>query len=137
MGRAKSTYDVDPGRGWILFAGAMLALAGCLNMIYGIAAISGSSFYVDDIKYVFGNLNTWGWAMTIVGALQLITSYGVFTFAEWARWLGITFAGLNMVIQFLSIGSYPFLAIMVFFIDIIIIWGLLVYGGRDRYSLAG
>jgi hypothetical protein len=137
MARAKSTYDVDPGKGWILFAGTMLALAGCLNMIYGIAAIANSNFYVKDIEYVFGDLKMWGWILTIVGALQIATSYGVFTFAEWARWAGITFASVNMVVQFVAIGSHPFLSIMVFFIDVIVIWGLLVYGGRDRYSLAG
>ena len=137
MGRAKSTYDVDPGRGWILFAGAMLALAGCLNMIYGIAAISGSSFYVDDIKYVFGNLNTWGWVLTVVGVAQIVISYGVFTLTEWGRWLGIIAAGLNMLVEFVATSSHPFLSIMIFFIDVIIVWGLLTYGGKDRYSLAG
>src|SRR4051812_348589 len=116
MARAKSTYDVDPGRGWILFAGTMLALAGCLNMIYGIAAIANSNFYVKDIEYVFGDLKTWGWVLTIFGAIQLGTSYGVFTFAEWARWVGIACAGLNMVAQFLAIGSHPFLSVMVFFV---------------------
>ena len=137
MARARSTYDVDPGRGWVLFAGTLLSLAGCLNMIYGIAAIADSTFFVNDIKYVFGNLNTWGWVLTIGGALQIITSYGVFTFAEWARWAGITFAGLNMLVQFLAIASHPFLSIMLFFVDVIIIWGLLTYGGKDRHSLAG
>jgi hypothetical protein len=137
MARAKSTYDVDPGRGWILFAGTMLALVGCLNMIYGIAAISNSSFFLADTKYVFGNLNTWGWVLTVVGALQIVSSYGVFTFAEWARWAGIAFASLNMLAQFVAIANHPALSIMIFFVDVIIIWGLLTYGGKDRLSLAG
>ena len=137
MARARSTYDVDPGRGWILFAGTMLLLVGCLNLIYGIAAISNSTFFVNDIKYVFGNLNTWGWVMTVVGAAQILISYGVFTLTEWGRWLGIIAAGLNMLVQFVAISSHPFLSIMIFFIDVIIVWGLLTYGGKDRYSLAG
>ena len=137
MARARSTYDVDPGRGWILFAGTMLLLVGCLNLIYGIAAISNSTFFVADIKYVFGNLNTWGWVLTVVGVAQIVISYGVFTLTEWGRWLGIIAAGLNMLVQFVAISSHPFLSIMIFFIDVIIIWGLLTYGGKDRYALAG
>ena len=42
-----------------------------------------------------------------------------------------------MLVQFLAIASHPFLSIMIFFVDVIIIWGLLTYGGKDRYSLAG
>ena len=105
MARARSTYDVDPGRGWILFAGTMLLLVGCLNLIYGIAAISNSTFFVADIKYVFGNLNTWGWVLTVVGVAQIVISYGVFTLTEWGRWLGIIAAGLNMLVEFVAISS--------------------------------
>ena len=32
------TYRVDPGHGWVLFAGIMLAVVGVLNVAYGIAA---------------------------------------------------------------------------------------------------
>ena len=132
-----STYDVDPGKGWIIFAGVMLAIIGTLNLIYGIAMIDGSTFFVEDTKFVLGNLNTWGWVLAILGAGQLISSFGVFAAKEWARWLGILFAGGNMIAQFLSIASHPALTIMIFFVDVIIIWGLLTYGGRDRHSLAG
>jgi len=137
MARAKSTYDVDPGRGYVLFAGTMLALVGCINMIYGIGAIADSNFYVADIKYVFGDLHTWGWIVTIAGALQIAASFGVFMETEWGRWLGIIAASVNILVEFLAITSHPFISIMAFFVDITIIWGLLTYGGRDRYSLAG
>ena len=72
------TYNVDPGKGWVLFAGIMLGLVGVLNLIYGIGAIADSRFYVRDVAYVFGNLNTWGWLLTVVGGVQLIASAGVF-----------------------------------------------------------
>jgi len=137
MSRPRSTYDVDPGRGWILFAGTMLALVGCLNAIYGLAAISDSSFFVGQQRYVFGNLNTWGWVMTVVGLAQIAISFGIFTESEWGRWGGIVAAGLNMIVQFVAITGHPLVSILAFFIDVIVIWGLLTYGGKDRYSLAG
>jgi hypothetical protein len=63
-------YETSP-TDWLLFAGIMLALAGILNVIYGIAAIGDSSFFVNDTKYILSDLNTWGWIMLGLGALQI------------------------------------------------------------------
>jgi len=35
-------------------------IAGTLNIIYGIAAISDANFFEDTTRYVFSNLNAWG-----------------------------------------------------------------------------
>ncbi|HET6546882.1 MAG TPA: DUF2127 domain-containing protein [Solirubrobacter sp.] len=129
------TYHVDPGRGWLLFAGIMLGVVGFLNVVYGIAAIGDSRFYVRGVEYVIGDLNTWGWILTVVGALQLAAAFGVWRQTEWGRWLGITLAGGNAIIQMLMIPAHPLWSVMVFAVDIIIIFGLASFGGRDRYSL--
>jgi hypothetical protein len=131
------TYNVDPGKGWLLFAGIMLALIGALNLVYGIAAISDSTFYVQDVEFVFADLKTFGWCLTVIGAAQLAAAIGIWRLTEWGRWLGIACAVLNAFLQFLVLPASPVWAIMVFFVDIIIVFGLLTYGGRDRWSLAG
>lgn len=131
------TYDVDPGKGWLLFAGIMLAVVGTINLIFGIAAISDSEFYVQNVNFVISSLKTWGWFLTIIGAVQLLVAFGVFRESETARWLGIAFAAANMIVQFLIFPAQPGTSIMIFFVDVIIIFGLLTYGGRDRRSLAG
>ena len=46
-------------------------LVGVLNVIWGIAAIGDSSFFVNDQKYILSNLNTWGWVTLILGAVQI------------------------------------------------------------------
>jgi hypothetical protein len=120
-----------------MFAGIMLAVIGVLNVVYGIAAIDDSTFYVRDVQFVLADLQTWGWILLIVGIVQLVAAFGVFTKTEWGRWLGIALATGNAVVQFFVLPAHPVWAIMVFFVDIIIIFGLLTYGGRDRYSLAG
>ena len=56
---------------------------------------------------------------------------------EWARWAGIALASLNMIASFLAIASHPVLTVMLFFVDVIVIFALFTYGGRDRYSPAG
>jgi hypothetical protein len=132
-----STYHVDPGRPWLIFAGVMLAIVGVLNLVYGIAMIGESTFFVAETKFVLANLNFWGWVLTCLGAAQLVTVAGLYMQQEWARWLGILFAALNMIANFLAIASAPVLVMLLFFVDVIIIWGLFTYGGRDRYNLAG
>ena len=61
--------------GWVTFAGALLLLAGILNVIYGIAAIGDSKFFIQDQKYILSNLNTWGWVTLILGVLQFIAAF--------------------------------------------------------------
>src|SRR4051794_28433422 len=130
------TYHVDPGHGWILFAGIMLAMIGVLNVVYGIAAVSNSKVFVRDVAFVLGSLNAWGWVLIVIGVCQLAVSVGIFRLSEAARWLGILFAAANGVVQLLVLPAHPVWALMVFFVDIIIVFGLLTYGGRDRYNLA-
>jgi uncharacterized membrane protein len=131
------TYDVDPGRGWVLFAGIMTAFVGVLNVIYGIAAVSDSKFFVRDVAFVIGSLHLWGWFLIVVGAVQLCVAVGIWRATEWGRWLGILSAATNGFIQFLVMPAYPLWAVMVLMVDVIIVFGLLTYGGRDRDSLAG
>ena len=56
-------HESEHGQGWVTFAGIMLAVLGILNVIYGIAAIDNANVYVGDTKYVFGDLNLWGWLL--------------------------------------------------------------------------
>jgi uncharacterized membrane protein (DUF2068 family) len=127
---AQQSYPADASRGygWVLFAGTMLMIVGTLNFVYGIAAISDSKFYVKDAQFVISNLNTWGWFLVIVGAVQAISALGIWAQAAGARWVGIISAAVNAIIQMLAISAYPFLAISLFAIDILIIYGLLAHG---------
>ena len=137
MARAKSTYDVDPGRGWVLFAGHDARARRLPEPDLRHRDDRQLDVLRRRHKYVFGEPQHLGLGARDRRCLQLITSYGVFTYAEWARWAGITFAGLNMIVQVPGDRQPPVLSIMIFFVDVIIIWGLFTYGGKDRYSLAG
>src|SRR5205085_10919681 len=87
--------DETRGYGWVIFSGTMLAILGTVNIIAGIGAIDDSKFYVHGAKYVFGDLNTWGWIVLITGSAQLLTAFGVWARSNVATWAGVLFAGLN------------------------------------------
>jgi hypothetical protein len=114
-------YDTESGSGWLLFAAIMLAIVGVLNVIYGIAAIGNSNFFVNDTQYILSGLNTWGWVTLGVGVIQLF-----------ACWLGIIVASASAIAALLSIPAYPFWSLAIFALDIMIIYGLAAYGGQRR-----
>ena len=120
------------GEGWLLFAAIILAIVGVLNVIYGIAAIGDSSFFVADTQFILSGLNTWGWVTLILGLLQLVASISVFRGGQFGRWFGIAVAAFSAISALLSLPAYPFWSLAVFAIDLMIIYGLAVYGGRRR-----
>jgi hypothetical protein len=126
-----SRYDLeDKGAGWVFFAASMLGLAGIIGVIHGIVTATKSSFYVSGSRYVFSGPSTWGWIMIIVGVITIIASFSVFRGAQWARFYGIGIASLQALVQLLSIQAYPFWSLCVFALDVLVVYGLAVYGGR-------
>jgi hypothetical protein len=127
---SQSAYEIE-GQGWVLFCGIMILLVGLMNVIYGIAAIDKSTFFVQDAKYVFADLNTWGWVLLVVGAVQVVAAFGIWARRGWGRWIGIISASCNAVIQLLFISSYPLAALALFSIDVLIIYGLASWDYRE------
>jgi hypothetical protein len=123
-------YGEPRGYGWVVFAGIMIMMAGVLNFIYGIAAISNSHFFVANAHYVISDLNTWGWVVLVLGVFQFCVAFGIWVQASWARWTGILIAGLNAIAQLIFLPAYPFLALTIFTLDLLVIYGLAAYGGR-------
>jgi hypothetical protein len=115
--------------GWVTFAGVMLLIGGVLNVIYGIAAIADSSFFVQDQKYILSNLNTWGWVTLVLGVLQLFAAFSLWSGGLYGRFVAILAASLSAVAALLSIPAYPFWSLAIFAIDIIVIYQVAMYGG--------
>jgi hypothetical protein len=123
-------YDDSGGEGWVVFAGTMLAMLGALNLIVGIAAVSNSTFFVDDAEFILSGLNTWGWILIVMGVVQGLTAVGVWLQITGIRWLGVTIAALNLIAQMFFISAYPLWALTLFALDILVIYGLVVHGAR-------
>jgi hypothetical protein len=107
-------------------------LVGILNVIYGIAAIDDSSFFVNDTKYILSDLNTWGWVTLILGAVQILAAFSIWNGNQFGRWVGIAVAGLSAISALLSIPAYPFWSLAIFAVDVLVIYGLAAYGGQHR-----
>jgi hypothetical protein len=131
VGQGRQAYpERAPGARWITFAWVVLIVASIMNIIDGIAAISNSSFYVADARYVVSDLNTWGWIVLGLGALQALVAIGISVGNQLARWAGIVIVSLNAIAQLLFIPAYPFWALSVFTLDVLVLYGLAAHGGR-------
>ena len=132
--RGEFYYDPDDthGQGLVTFAGVMIMIAAVLNVLYGIAAIDKANFFTHNARYIFGDLNTWGWFLVAFGVLQFFAALAIWRGVSWGRWFGVACASLNAILQTLWIPAYPILAMTILALDIAAIYGLLAYGGRRR-----
>ena len=110
--------------GWWVFAGIMLVIAGTLNVIWGIAAIDDAKFFVADQKYIISALHTWGWVTLILGVLELIAGFSLFSGGGFGRWVGLFAASLSAISALLSLPAYPLWSLAVFAISIIVVYQL-------------
>jgi hypothetical protein len=132
LGEYDHDYSADEvGAGWLSFAGAVMLILGSLNVVYGIAAIDNAQFFVNDAKYVFGDLNTWGWFLVVVGAVQFCAAFGIFAGNRLARWIGIVTAVGNAILQLLFLPAYPWLSLTLFAADVFVLYALIAFGGQS------
>jgi hypothetical protein len=126
----------EPVSGWAigfaLFAGVMMVMIGTFQAIEGLAAILNDKFYFVTRNYVYNiDVTAWGWIHLLLGILVGVAGFFVFTGQLWARIVGITFAVLNAIAQFLFLPHYPVWSLLMIALDVFVIWALCVYGRRE------
>jgi hypothetical protein len=134
-GKMLYEYDDEHGQGLVTFAGIMLMIAAVLNMLYGIAAIDQANFFTQNARYVFGDLNTFGWFVVGLGVIQFFAAFAIWRGVAWGRWFGVASASANAILQMLWLPSSHVLGLTIMALDIIAIYGLVAYGGRRRPAL--
>jgi hypothetical protein len=125
------------GAGSVIFAGVLLLIAGTLDVIYGIAAVSDAKFFVNDTQFVFSSLHTWGWITIILGVIELTAAFSLFAGGLYGRLIGIAAATIGAVGALLNVGgSHPWWSLGVFAICLVVIHGLLVFGEPEVEEIA-
>jgi hypothetical protein len=122
------------GFGLVIFAVAVLAVAGFFNLIDGIAAVANSHVFVAGAHYVVGDLRTWGWVTLILGGLQVLAALGVLAGNQMARWFGVVVVGLSAIAMMFFIPAYPFWALMIVAVDVVALYALCAYGSRENLA---
>jgi hypothetical protein len=121
------------GTGRALLAATLLAIAGTLNVIYGIGALDGANIFVNEKRYILTDLNTMGWVLIVLGVIQLAAGFSLMAGHTYGRVIGIIGGSLGAIGALLSIGGNdPWWSLAIFFLCIYIVQGIFVYGEDDR-----
>ncbi len=143
---AKTTRDFGPtlayetekpsyeGAGWVTFAAIMFVISACLNVIWGIAAASNAHFFVANTHYILSDLNTWGWIVMGLGAVEALIAYSVWRGGAFGRWFGIGLAGLGVIAAMMSIPAYPLWSLVLVAIYFLVIYALAAHGGKPELT---
>jgi hypothetical protein len=122
--------------GWVygmsLFAATMMAVIGFFHLVQGLAALFQNQVYVTGARYVFSfDLTAWGWIHLLVGILLIVAGFAITTGRVWARSVGIGFAVLSMITNFLFLPYYPAWSLLIIVIDIFVICALCAFTRED------
>jgi hypothetical protein len=115
--------------GFILFAGIMMIMIGCLQFFEGLVAVFNDTFYVATRNYIFQfDATTWGWIHLILGLLVAFAGWGLLSGRTWARVVAITLAVLSAIANFLWLPYYPFWSLLIIAVDVFVIWAIAAHG---------
>jgi hypothetical protein len=134
-GAPRHAYEKTPGpgAGWLLFAGVMILILGLINVIGGIAAIDSANFFTTTgAHYQIASLNFWGWTILVIGVAQLIAAFSIWAGNAYGRLVGTLSASLNIVAQLFLTAASPMWSMTLIGLDVLVIYGLVVYGGQKR-----
>jgi len=129
-GAAPTAYgEPEAGAGWVFFAALMLIIGGFFGAFQGLAAILKSGYYhVPPNYFISVDATGWGWFHLIVGLVVVLAGFALFRGAMWARILGIFIASVSAIVNFAFIPVYPFWAILIISVDLLVIWALAAHG---------
>lgn len=125
--KPEETSPVKQGfaAGTTFAAAILLFVAAFVSLLQGIAAVAKDDLFVVGVQYVYKmNLTGWGWIHIAIGVFGLAVAVGMMMGAAWARMLGMVFAGISIIANFLWLPEYPLWAIVVIAIDVVVIWAL-------------
>ncbi len=112
---------------WIAFAGVMMLILGCLDAIWGIAAIANNEVVVVGGHGVMVfDITTWGWVQLILGIAVVLTGAGLLAGNTAARWVAVFLLAFNAVTQVVWFSAAPLWALLIIALDIVIIYQLCV-----------
>jgi hypothetical protein len=121
------------GTGRATFAAILLLIAGTLNVIYGFGALDSANVFVDDTRYILSDLNTLGWVLVVLGAVQVTGGFSLLSGHAYGRVLGIIAGTLGAIGAVLSVGSgNPWWSLAVFALCVYVVHGIVLLGHDEK-----
>jgi hypothetical protein len=108
-----------------VFAGVILVTLASFQILEGLSAVLKDDLYVAGLKYAYAiDLTTWGWIHLVIGVIGVAVGIGILAGQAWGHILGIAFAVISALSQFMFLPFYPFWALLLIGMNILVIWAL-------------
>lgn len=120
--------------GWVVFASIVMITLGAIEVMMAMVAFFNKAYYqvASNDLAVHISYNGWGWIQLGFGVLLLAAGYGLLAGQTWARAVAIVVAFLSAVANMALIAAYPWWALTVIALDIIVIYAVAVHGAEAR-----
>lgn len=118
--------------GWVVFGAMMMIALGAFHAVAGLVALLNDSYYTvaTNRLVVTFDYTTWGWVHVSLGAIALVTGFGLMTGAMWARVLGVVVAFVSMIVNFGFIPAAPVWATMIIVLDALVMFAIIAHGNE-------
>ncbi len=121
--------------GWVTFAAVIAGIVAVYNILSGIAAISKDDQTERLANLLYGiSLSAWGWFWLILGIVQLVTAWLIYTRHPLGQMLGLLWAFISASLSVLAIFTVPLWALAVLAVNILVIYALI--GNTEEFDSA-
>lgn len=120
--------------GWGWFAAIMILISGAIEILFGILAIllPASQYFTTSEGTTVFYVSLWGWWHLLIGVVLVAAGIALANGRTWARVFAVIVVAVNAVSQLLSLPAQPWWSIIVFALDLIVIYALTVHGRELR-----
>jgi hypothetical protein len=117
---------------WVNFAGVLLIMLGAFHIIQGLGALFRDEVYVVRSSGLVLNVDytTWGWVHMVLGIVAVLAGVCLLMGQMWARVVAVIVAFFSALGNVSFMQAQPALSVLMIALDIIIIWAVVVHGGR-------
>jgi uncharacterized membrane protein AbrB (regulator of aidB expression) len=115
--------------GWTVFAGALMLLAGLVNIVWGFFEILNDYYFTGD-TVASSSHSLWGWLYILIGVFLLMVGPLVFLRNPAGLFFGALALGASVVTHALGLGSRPAWSIVAIAISVVALYGLITYGAK-------
>jgi hypothetical protein len=118
--------------GWIVFAAALLLMAGGFQLMQGLVALFDDGFYVvgSDGLAVPVDYTVWGVVQLLVGTLACLIGIGLVTGNMVARGAAVALAGFSAIANLAFLPAAPVWGLLLIGLDVVVIYAVVVHGGE-------
>ncbi|MET9021991.1 hypothetical protein ABZV93_18610 [Actinopolymorpha sp. NPDC004070] len=118
------------GVGWLVYAGVVLIVLGCLQAIWGFTSLFKTTYFLvaSSGLIIPWGYTAWGWFHIGLAALLVVTGLALLAGQTWARYAGIVIAAISLLANFLALAAFPIWSAIMIAVDILVIYALSVHG---------